>query len=93
VTNFAESAGFLNEMLLPRADISLTDALAAADVAVFVREDDLGLTAPATARAMNLPILATATPDTQAYLGTHAVIVPPKDPRQMTIALLTMLGL
>jgi len=93
VRDFAAAAGFLDEMLLPRSDVSATDALSAADAVVFVREDDLGLTMPATARTMNLPIVATATPDMRAFLATHGVFVPPKDPRQLTTALLKMLAI
>jgi len=91
--HFAEAAGFSDEILWPRAEIGLTDALSAADVAAFVREDDLGLSVPATARAMNLPILATDTPDVRNFLNGQANIVPIKDPRQMATALLNMLGL
>ncbi|MCL2701681.1 MAG: glycosyltransferase [Phycisphaerae bacterium] len=91
--HFAAAAGFRDELLLPRADVDVPAALAAADVVAFFREDDIGLAAPATARAMNRPILAAATPDTRHILGPHATIVPPNDPRQMASALLKVLHL
>jgi len=89
--NFAETTWYLQELIFPRQDVGLGDALVAADVAVFPREQDTGLTAAASARAAGVPIVATTTPDLQACLGGDALYAAPKDPRRLAMAMLKLL--
>jgi len=89
--NFAETTWYLQEIVFSRPDVGLGDALAAADVVVFPREQDMGLTAAASARAAGVPIVATTTPDLQACLEGDALYATPKDPRRLAMAMLRLL--
>jgi len=93
VRSFAATTGFDNELFFTEGRFTLSEALAAGDVAVFPVERDCGVGALAAAMAAGMPIVATATPDT-AELAPHneaALLVAPRDPRAAGAAIISLL--
>jgi hypothetical protein len=84
---FAASTGYGPEVFMPEDScahgLSRQDALAAGDVAMFLAERDVGVSALAAAMAVGLPIAASNTPDVAecAPHQTAALLSPTCDPR------------
>lgn len=91
VMAFARGAGAADRIIGPwRAD-RLGDALAAADIAMFLRADDCGLAAVTAAMAAGLPIVAFDTPDVVECAGPAALPTQARTPRAAGQALLRLI--
>lgn len=90
---FANTTGFGHETFFTGERFPREDAMAASDVAAFLYEQDLGLTALAEAMSAGLAILASRTPDLAATLvdGQTALLARPGDPRTAAAALLRLI--
>ena len=93
VRRFAASTGYDREILLVGEDMPQADAIAAADVAIFLHERDCGVTALAAALAAGVPVVATNTPDIAECVPKHMVslLAEPGDLRQASAAVLRVL--
>ena len=88
---FASGAGFTNEILGPWPASKREDVLAAGDAAVFLAEQDCGVTAMAEAMAAGLPVAAFGTPDLLECAGQAALIAEAHTPRAGSKAVLSLL--
>jgi len=88
---FARGAGFIESTVGPWPIDRLPDALAAADVAMFLRADDCGTSAVAAAMAAGLPIVAFDTPDVVECAGPAAMLTEARTPRAAGQALLKLI--
>ena len=91
VMAFARGAGFVERIAGPWPADRLADALAAADIAVFVRTDDCGCSPVAASMAAGLPIVAFDTPDVIACAGPAALPAEARTPRAAGQALLRLI--
>jgi len=91
VMAFARGAGFIERIVGPWPADRLADALAAADIAMFVRTDDCGSSAVAAAMAAGLPIVAFDTPDVIECAGPTALPAEARTPRAVGQALLRLI--
>ncbi|MDY6913503.1 MAG: glycosyltransferase family 4 protein [Planctomycetota bacterium] len=93
VKSFAATTGYDGDVFLTEDRIDLADALAAADVAVFLQRRDCGVSTLAAAMAAGLPIVCSATPEaTQCVAdGRAALLVPPGNPHAAATAVLRLL--
>ncbi|MDP6543957.1 MAG: glycosyltransferase family 4 protein [Phycisphaerae bacterium] len=89
---FARSTGHDSEIFFTAGNLSPSDALAAADAAVFLQRHDCGVGALADAMACGLPILATNRPEIADCTTDRraALLSPPGDMRQAADNLLTL---
>jgi len=91
---FSGTTGCASEMFLPRQEplssgIDRRDCLAAADLAVFLPEEDCGLMAIGEAMLAGLPIVAARTPDIQECAGSgETALLVPALPREAAAAML-----
>ncbi len=88
VLAFVRGAGFIERTIGPWPAARLPDALAAADVAMFLRMGDCGSASIAAAMAADLPIVAFATPDVVQCAGSAALLAEDRTPRSASQALL-----
>ena len=93
VRTFAHATGWDSDIFFAGEQVALCDALIASDVAMFPAEQDVGISALATAMACgsaiiasDLPGMAECAPDEQA-----ALLAPRRDPRALSAALLRMI--
>ena len=91
VMAFARGAGFIERIVGPWPADRLADALAAADIAMFVRTDDCGSSAVAAAMTAGLPIAAFDTPDVIECAGPAALPTEARTPRAAGQALLRLI--
>jgi len=90
---FAATTGYDDEVFFTGDRFCIEDVLAAADVAVFLAEKDVGVAPLAAAMAAGLPIVATRTSQV-AELAPHeqaALLSPPRDPRAASASLLRVI--
>jgi hypothetical protein len=87
---FAGTTGYGSEVFFTGEDVALEDALAAADLALFLGERDTSPQALSAAMAAGLAIVATQTPCATHILrdGVSALLAPPRDPRRCAAAML-----
>ncbi|MBN1943814.1 MAG: glycosyltransferase family 4 protein [Phycisphaerae bacterium] len=90
---FANTTGFGHEAIFTGDEFSREELLAAADVAAFLYERDLGVTALAEAMAAGVAILATTTPDVMEICEneTTALLAQPGSPRSAAAAMLRLI--
>ncbi len=90
IRHFAGTTGYGSEIAFTGEDIALEDALAAADLALFLGERDTSPQALAAAMAAGSAIVATRTPCATHILqdGVSALLVPPRDPRRGAAAMI-----
>ncbi len=90
---FAGTTGYDSEVFLTEDRFSRDDALAAADVALFLCRRDTGISTLVTAMGAGTPIVASATPDMAecAPDGQAALLARPGDPRTASAAVLKLL--
>ena len=90
---FANTTGFGHEVFFTGDAFGREELLAAADVAAFLYERDMGLTAIAEAMAAGLAILASTTPDVAAVCEneTTALLTQPGSPRSAAADLLRLI--
>lgn len=83
VRHFNEATGYESGVQLTGDSLSRADCLAAADIALFLGERDLGLSSLAATMAAGLPIVASATPDMAEILidEENSLLVPPRRPK------------
>jgi hypothetical protein len=93
VRYFSSTTGFDEDVLLTEDRLSLADCLAAGDIALFLREQDCGLTGLVGAMAAGLPIVASRTPDIIEATGEGqaAVLTEIANPRVATAAALRLM--
>lgn len=87
---FAGTTGFDSEILFTGEDVALEDALAAADLALFLCERDTSPQALSAAMAAGSAVVATHTPCATHILreGVSALLAPPRDPRRCAAVML-----
>ena len=87
---FADTTGFGSEILFTGREIALEDALAAADLALFLGDRDTSPQALSAAMTAASAIVATRTPCATHLLreGVSALFAPPRDPRLGAAAML-----
>lgn len=100
---FAGTTGYQNEVHITCDRFEQADALAAADIALFFVEQNVGVSALAAAMMAGLPIAASATSDAAWCLGAGptgreeiawsptGILTPPAHPRLSTAAILEFL--
>lgn len=90
---FAHTTGYDNEVFLTRGRFDPRDVLSAADVAVFLRERDCGVSALAAAMSAGLPVVACRTTDARALIrdGQTGLLTARRDPRVQTAAVLRLI--
>jgi len=90
---FAETTSYGCEEIFSGSRFPLPDALAAADLAVFFQQRDVGVAALVAAMAGGLPIAAAATPDVAECTadGEAALLIPRSDPGAASAAVLKLL--
>jgi glycosyltransferase involved in cell wall biosynthesis len=93
VRYFVSTLPYRQEVFLPAGRVSAPEALAAADIAVFLPEGDSGLAALAEAMGAALPIVAWGTGDVEELTGAGraAVLCPPRDVRGASAEVLRLL--
>ncbi len=93
VRTFAGTTGYDSEVFLPGDRFAQRDILAAADVALFLAEADVGVSALAAAMAAGVPIVASNTPDIAEWAvhNQTALLCPPRDPRAAAACLLRLI--
>lgn len=89
---FVQATGFGPTVVLTDNDLTLPDALAAADAALMLCEHDCGVSDLAAALAAGVPILASRTADIVECTdgGDAALLVDPNDPQHAAAALLSL---
>lgn len=88
---FADTTGYLSEIYFTGYDMSRSQSLAAADVAMTTGERTTSPAALAAAMAAGLAVVATALPQTLEYLPADAaLLVATKDPRRSAAATLKL---
>jgi glycosyltransferase involved in cell wall biosynthesis len=87
---FARGAGFIDRTFVGLDPEQYTDALAAADVAVFFRRSDCGSSSLTAAMAAGCPIVAFDTPDVVETLADAAIYTQARTPRAAGQALLRL---
>ncbi len=89
---YVGTTGLGEEVFLTEGRLSQAEALAAADLAVFLPERDGGVGALAAAMAAGLPIVASRTPDVVECAGEEsALLVRPASPREASAGVLRVL--
>jgi len=93
VRSFASTTGYDDEVFFPGDRWPIDEALAAADLALFFRERDVGVSAVAAAMAAGLPIAGSRTGDLVELVPDDraAVLVPRRDPRAAAAAVWKLL--
>jgi glycosyltransferase involved in cell wall biosynthesis len=93
VRYYAGTTGLGSEVFLTEGRCSPREALAAADLAIFLHERDCGVGALAAAMAAGLPIVASRTPDVAECTGEGeaALLVEPGSPREGSAGVLRVL--
>lgn len=89
---FAESTGYQDEIFLTGQRYGLYECLAAADVAMLLREHDCGVQAALAALAVGVPIAASATPDLKEVLGDSAAYAACGEPKAASAAVLKIIS-
>ena len=90
---FANTTGYDDEVFFTGDRVELSDALAAADVAVFFQQRDCGVGSLAAAMAAGLPVVASATGDVRALIrdGETGLLTARSRPREQTAAVLRLI--
>jgi hypothetical protein len=90
---FANTTGFGHEAMFTGDEYSREELLAASDIAAFLYDRDLGVTAPAEAMAAGVAILASATPDISTVCENEkiALLTTPGSPREAAAAMLRLI--
>jgi glycosyltransferase involved in cell wall biosynthesis len=89
---FAGTTGYESEIFFTGEAVVLEDALAAADLALFLGERDTSPQALSAAMAAGSAIVASHTPCAMHLLreGVSALLAPPRDPRRAAAAMLKL---
>ena len=92
VRHFAGTTGYDSEILFTGDDVSLEDALAAADIVLLLGQRDTSPSALAAAMAAGSAVAASRTPAATVLLrdGESAMLTPLGDPRRSTAAILKL---
>jgi phosphatidylinositol alpha-mannosyltransferase len=90
---FAATTGYDDEVFLTGDRFSPAEALAAGDIALFLYEQDVGVSSLADAMAAGLPIVAADTPEVAECVpdGTAGLLTPIHDPRAASAAILRII--
>jgi glycosyltransferase involved in cell wall biosynthesis len=93
VRSFAATTGYDEEVFLTGNRFSREEVLAASDIALFLAERDIGVSALAAAIVAELPIVASNVPETAEFLPHEvARLMPPvRDPRAVSAVILRIL--
>ena len=93
VRNFAHTTGYDDEIHVTGDRFTLSEAMAAADIAVFFQDRDCGVHTLAAAMSAGLPIVACRTPDAAEMIQHErtGLLARPKSPRSQSAEVLRLL--